>query len=76
MGRALLCVADVSIVIGFPVSIQGTALYLLGVWVAVPLDCGRFRAFYGASMPSPMWPDRPLAGRCQCQLSSQLRLLF
>ena len=65
IGRGLLCIADVSIVIGFPVSIQGTALYLLGVWVAMPLGWGRFRAFYGASAPSPVWPDIRLADGCR-----------
>ena len=63
--RALLYIADVSIVIGFPVSIQSTALYLLKVSIAVPLNCGRFRAFYGANTPSPIWPDHHLSDRCR-----------
>ena len=57
--------ADLSIVIGFPVSIQSIAVYLLNVYIAIPLSCGRFRAFYGANAPSPIWPDHHLADRCQ-----------
>ena len=64
MGCSLLVVAGVSLVIGFPVSIWGAALYLLGVWVAVPLGCGGFGAFCGAGAPSPVWPDGCLAGGC------------
>ena len=60
--------ADLSIVIGFPVSIQSIAVYLLNVYIAIPLSCGRFRAFYGASAPSPMWPDHRMADRCQVSI--------
>ena len=60
--------ADLSIVIGFPVSIQSIAVYLLNVYIAIPLSCGRFRAFYGASAPSPMWPDHRVADGCQVSI--------
>ena len=64
MGCSLLVVAGVSLVIGFPVSIWGAALCLLGVWIAVPLNCGGFGAFCGAGAPSPVWPGHCLAGGC------------
>ena len=76
MGCSLLVVAGVSLVIGFPVSVWGAALYLLGVWVAVPLGCGGFGAFCGAGAPSPVWPMVVWLAGVGCQLSGQLRLLF
>ena len=66
--RACSVFADLSIVIGFPVSIQGIAVYLLNVCIAMPLCCGRFRAFYGASAPPPVWPDHRLADGCRVSI--------